>query len=95
MRIGPENAPPVLVSTTFTDLAVSPLAAEVTGQTRTDLEEKSVPTFGLGKDTSASIEIDWPSGAKQSIGRVASDQFLTIDENRGIIARQPPAKPEQ
>src|ERR1700693_2317008 len=52
-------------------------------------------TFGLGKDTSASIEIDWPSGAKQSIGRVAADQFLTIDESRGLIARQPPAKHEQ
>jgi hypothetical protein len=52
-------------------------------------------TFGLGKDTSASIEIDWPSGAKQSIGRVDANQFLTIDESRGIIARQPPATRQQ
>ena len=48
-------------------------------------------TFGLGKDTSASIEIEWPSGIKQTIGRVAANQFLTIDESRGVIARQPPA----
>ena len=47
-------------------------------------------TFGLGKDTSASIEINWPSGAKQSLGRVDADQFLTIDESRGIVARQSP-----
>src|SRR3984885_10802378 len=47
-------------------------------------------TFGLGRDTSASIEIEWPSGAKQAIGNIAADQFLTVDENRGIIARQPP-----
>ena len=48
-------------------------------------------TFGLGKDTSASIEIEWPSGTKQSIGNVAANQFLTIDESRGMIAREPPA----
>jgi hypothetical protein len=48
-------------------------------------------TFGLGKDTSASIEIEWPSGIKQSIGNIGSNQFLTIDESRGVIARQSPA----
>ena len=45
-------------------------------------------TFGLGKDTSAAIEIEWPSGIKQSIGTVDADQFLTIDESRGITSRQ-------
>jgi enediyne biosynthesis protein E4 len=30
-------------------------------------------TFGLRKDTSASIEIEWPSGNKQSIGNVGSN----------------------
>jgi hypothetical protein len=49
-------------------------------------------TFGLGKDTSASVEIEWPSGTKQSIGSVAANQFLTIDESRGVIAREPPAR---
>jgi len=48
-------------------------------------------TFGLGKDAAASIEIEWPSGTKQSIGSVAANQFLTIDESRGVIAREPPA----
>ena len=49
-------------------------------------------TFGLGNDTSASIEIEWPSGIKQSIGKVDANQFLTIDESRGVIARQPPVQ---
>ncbi len=48
-------------------------------------------TFGLGKDTSASIEIEWPSGTKQSIGNVDANQFLIVDESRGVIAREPPA----
>ncbi|HLH38435.1 MAG TPA: CRTAC1 family protein [Bryobacteraceae bacterium] len=41
-------------------------------------------TFGLGKDTRASIRIDWPSGKKQSLGEIAADHFLKIDEDRGI-----------
>jgi len=48
-------------------------------------------TFGLGKDTSASVEIEWPSGIKQSIGTVAANQFLTIDESRGVIDREAPS----
>jgi hypothetical protein len=43
--------------------------------------------FGLGKDQSASIEVDWPSGAVQRIPNVAANRFLTIDEERGILAR--------
>jgi hypothetical protein len=46
-------------------------------------------TFGLGKDTSASIEIEWPSGIKQWIGSVSANQFLTIDESRGVIRQEP------
>jgi hypothetical protein len=49
-------------------------------------------TFGLGKDTSASIEIEWQSGTRQSIGKVDANQFLTIDESRGMIAREPRAR---
>jgi enediyne biosynthesis protein E4 len=48
-------------------------------------------TFGLGKDTTASMEIEWPSGTKQSLGVVAANQFLTIDESRGVIAHEPGA----
>ncbi len=41
-------------------------------------------TFGLGKDTGATIQVEWPSGAKQQLGKVQADQFLVIDETRGI-----------
>lgn len=46
-------------------------------------------TFGLGKDTGASLQVEWPSGSKQQIGNVAADQFLAIDESRGITGRLP------
>jgi enediyne biosynthesis protein E4 len=41
-------------------------------------------TFGLGKDTTASVEIEWPSGAKQQLGKVAADQRILVDEGKGI-----------
>jgi hypothetical protein len=49
-------------------------------------------TFGLGKDTSASVEIEWPSGIRQSIGKLDANQFVTIDESRGVVAREAPAR---
>ena len=45
-------------------------------------------TFGLGKDTSASVEIDWPSGTKQQVGSVPANQRITVDEARGITPSQ-------
>jgi hypothetical protein len=44
--------------------------------------------FGLGKDSSASIEVEWPSGVRQQLGSVAANQFLRIDESNGITSRQ-------
>ena len=41
-------------------------------------------TFGLGKDTAATVEVDWPSGAKQELGKVGGDQRMSVDEARGI-----------
>jgi enediyne biosynthesis protein E4 len=44
-------------------------------------------TFGLGKDANVSaIEIDWPSGSKQKLTNIAANQFITIDETRGVVA---------
>ena len=37
-------------------------------------------TFGLGKDTSAQVEIAWPSGTVQRLGSVPANQFLIVDE---------------
>jgi len=46
-------------------------------------------TFGLGKDTSvAAVEIEWPSGTKQRLTNIAADQFLRIDEAKGIVAKE-------
>ena len=39
----------------------------------------------------ASIEIDWPSGIVERIGNVAANQFLTVDEARGVTSRSGPA----
>jgi hypothetical protein len=50
-------------------------------------------TFGLGKDTAVTaLEIEWPSGAKQRLSNLAADQFLTIAEDQGIIARSGPSR---
>ncbi len=43
-----------------------------------------VLTFGLGKDTAANLEIDWPSGAKQRFQNVAANQRVRIDESKGL-----------
>ena len=48
--------------------------------------------FGLGKDSSASIEVEWPSGMKQQIGSVGANQFVVIDETRGVVSHVGPAK---
>ncbi len=42
-------------------------------------------TFGLGTDNAATVEIDWPSGTKQQLGKVIANQFLKVDESRGIL----------
>jgi hypothetical protein len=44
-------------------------------------------TFGLGKAATASLEVEWPGGTRQQFANVPADQFLTIDEARGIIKR--------
>ena len=46
-------------------------------------------TFGLGQDAhSVAFEIWWPGGTKERITNVAPDQFVTIEEGRGIIYRE-------
>ena len=43
-------------------------------------------TFGLGADTQVSVlSIEWPSGTRQRFANVAANQFLSIDESKGII----------
>ena len=50
-------------------------------------------TFGLGGDPDVqAIEIEWPSGSRQKLAGVAANQFLTIDESAGIVAKSGPSK---
>jgi len=44
-------------------------------------------TFGLGRDSTAKVEVDWPSGTRQQFTNVAADQRILIDEQRGIVKR--------
>ncbi len=46
-------------------------------------------TFGLGKDTSATVTVEWPSGAKQRFDHVPARQFLVIQEGKGIVGGTP------
>ena len=49
-------------------------------------------TFGLGKDTTINvIDVEWPSGAKDHLTNVPANQFLTIEEGKGIVAKASPA----
>jgi hypothetical protein len=49
--------------------------------------------FGLAKDPVVkTIDIEWPSGARQKLTNVPVNQFVTIDEARGIAAKSPPGK---
>ncbi len=43
-------------------------------------------TFGLGQDkTISSLEVDWPSGTRQQFRNINPNQFLTVDESKGVI----------
>jgi hypothetical protein len=49
-------------------------------------------TFGLGQDTVAAIEVDWPGGTKQQFTGIQADQSIRIDESGGITPMWKPAK---
>ena len=57
------------------------------------LSQSELPvTFGLGKpdpDRTVNLELVWPSGRKDSIRGIKPNQFVTVQEGKGIIAAQP------
>lgn len=57
------------------------------------LSQSELPlTFGLGKpdpNKNLRLEILWPSGHKDSLAGLHPDQFVTIEEGKGVIASQP------
>lgn len=49
-------------------------------------------TFGLGKPDAQkriSLKILWPAGDKQILKNIRPNQFITVEEGKGIIARRP------
>jgi hypothetical protein len=57
------------------------------------LSQNELPlTFGLGKPGSAKssrLQVVWPSGRKDSIADIKPNQFITIQEGKGIVAAAP------
>src|SRR5271156_4635027 len=57
------------------------------------LSQSELPlTFGLGKPEdgkTVSLEILWPSGRKDSIPDIKPNQFVTVQEGKGLISAQP------
>src|SRR5262249_43243106 len=51
------------------------------------------PTCGLGADSQGNpLETEWPRGAKQRLGAVPANQFITVEEGKGIISKSGPGK---
>jgi len=44
--------------------------------------------FGLGSETSANLEIRWPSGKSDSLNGVSADRLVVVREGVGIVARR-------
>ena len=54
-------------------------------------QSQMAPTFGLGADTLVqTLEVEWPSGARQRFTNVPVNQVVTVDESRGIVPAAPP-----
>ncbi len=57
------------------------------------LSQSELPlTFGLGKPEdgkTVKLEVRWPSGRKDLIADVKPNQFITIQEGKGIVSAQP------
>src|SRR5438876_2697711 len=49
-------------------------------------------TFGLGADPQVTaLEISWPSGAKERLTNIGANQFITVEEGKGIVSKSGPA----
>jgi hypothetical protein len=44
--------------------------------------------FGLGAAATADLEIRWPSGARESVTKVAADQLVIVHEGAGVVKRE-------
>jgi hypothetical protein len=57
-------------------------------------QSQMAPTFGLGADKLVqTLEVEWPSGARQQFANVPVNQVVTVEEGKGLVAvPAPPAK---
>ena len=44
--------------------------------------------FGLGAAMAADLEIAWPNGAREQMKGLPADQFVTVKEGAGVVARE-------
>ena len=52
-------------------------------------QSELVLTFGLGNSTKADrVEIEWPSGQRDTLNNIAADQIITVQEGAGMKANQ-------
>jgi len=51
--------------------------------------------FGLGAAATADLEIHWPSGARETIPRVAANHLVVVKEGGGVIKRETFAQPQR
>ena len=60
-------------------------AREITAQSSFYSVDDRRVHFGLGSATTADLEIRWPSGAKQTLPKVPSNQIVVVKEGEGIV----------
>jgi hypothetical protein len=71
------------------DNGARPWAIVKTGSSYLSQSETAV-TFGLGAASKVSaLEIVWPSGRVESLTGVSPDEWITVQEGRGISRRVP------
>jgi hypothetical protein len=44
--------------------------------------------FGLGAETKASVEIQWPNGRREKVEDIAADQLVVVREGAGIVRKE-------
>jgi len=50
-------------------------------------QSELVLTFGLGNSTKADrVEVEWPSGQRDTLSNIAADQLITVQEGTGVKA---------
>lgn len=46
--------------------------------------------FGLGAETGAEVEVRWPNGVRQSLGRLGAGKLYVVEEGKGVVRQAGP-----